>query len=1051
MKKIFTKLIGVTLGLAMAVGVGVGVAANNGKATMLDATEGDIVDTMTVASFDDAPSSYTTDGTEYSKTGPNSSVIYQATGITSGGNIRGNKAANTGNFNLRNSTTKDGYYVSRVRITESGGTMDPATSNRSVLIVGATVFAKITDATVPSGTQIIANEESAGTTLTFDNDDTSVAYFQFYSLKTSGTCTSASIEITWSVAASSATKHDLTYAVGAQGVYDGATTKTFSVAESGTHTVKTPAEVGISANQGYVFSTWSDGVNNYNPSSTYTMGTSNVTLTAQWVAGVALSYNGNGATSGSVTTTYVASGGTQIVANNGFNAPSGKQFKEWNTLSSGLGTPYNPGDEITNFTSPLELFAIWEDVTSVSFNATTDNTGATSIKKLDVTMTTSNGVLNNGSEYRIYKSATLTFTRDDNKKIGLIEFTGVSGNPISNLTATSGGTLTTNGNNGTWEGAASTVTFTASVAQARATLIVVHYHVGADVDLDKESLTLTVGGSSSTVGVSSVSGITNPSYEWSRTSGDDCVTLSNSTTSEVTIAPKGSVFAACGLTLTVNGDNLQAPVTREVSVFVARAISSANPYSIVEAKHAIDLNNEAYLNNAYVAGIVSQVDSYNSTYHSITYWISDDGTTANQLEAYGGLNLNGGNFSSIDDVEVGASVIITGTLKKHNSTYEFDLNNELVSYTAPTRVLTSIELSGTYPTEFLTGDVFSHGDMVVTARYDNGSTQVVTNQATFSGYDMSVAGEQEVTVSYEENEVTKTATYNITLTYVARSNFDLYQNNTVSEGDYIFYYNGRALKNTIVSNRADYVDISPVGNTISNYLDEIVWHIAKEGDYYTIYNAAVDGYLAATGSKNQAQILDNSNDDKAKWSITSDEGVFEFENLARSNSGSNPENKWLRNNGTSGWACYGTSTGGAFSLYRLNDVKVYLSNATAIHTLTDDILRLGSSIPVGAWNSIAATGTIEDYGVMIYKTSSLENIQHDNPVEYAYRNTEVAPAVGRKGDGNPPTADDGMYSFAVRMKVTNIDTVFCAASFVVVDGQYYFFNEQQVTARSLGA
>ncbi len=43
MKKIFTKLIGVTLGLAMAVGVGVGVVANNRKATMLDAEGTDTI------------------------------------------------------------------------------------------------------------------------------------------------------------------------------------------------------------------------------------------------------------------------------------------------------------------------------------------------------------------------------------------------------------------------------------------------------------------------------------------------------------------------------------------------------------------------------------------------------------------------------------------------------------------------------------------------------------------------------------------------------------------------------------------------------------------------------------------------------------------------------------------------------------------------------------------------------------------------------------------------------------------------------------------------
>lgn len=64
MKKIFTKLIGVTLGLAMAVGVGVGVAANNRKATMLDAANGD-----TLASGDftggSNPAGWTVNGNGY--------------------------------------------------------------------------------------------------------------------------------------------------------------------------------------------------------------------------------------------------------------------------------------------------------------------------------------------------------------------------------------------------------------------------------------------------------------------------------------------------------------------------------------------------------------------------------------------------------------------------------------------------------------------------------------------------------------------------------------------------------------------------------------------------------------------------------------------------------------------------------------------------------------------------------------------------------------------------------------------------------------------------
>ena len=60
MKKIFTKLIGVTLGLAMAVGVGVGVAANNRAATGLSAGE-EVYKSITflASNTEDSVNSYT--------------------------------------------------------------------------------------------------------------------------------------------------------------------------------------------------------------------------------------------------------------------------------------------------------------------------------------------------------------------------------------------------------------------------------------------------------------------------------------------------------------------------------------------------------------------------------------------------------------------------------------------------------------------------------------------------------------------------------------------------------------------------------------------------------------------------------------------------------------------------------------------------------------------------------------------------------------------------------------------------------------------------------
>ena len=112
-----------------------------------------------------------------------------------------------------------------------------------------------------------------------------------------------------------------------------------------------------------------------------------------------------------------------------------------------------------------------------------------------------------------------------------------------------------------------------------------------------------------------------------------------------------------------------------------KAGTPADPYDIANAKAAIDGNDG--VTDVCVAGIISQIDQYFDNYNSITYWISEDGTTTDQLQVYSGKDLEGAGFSSKDDVAIGATVVVRGDLKKHNSTYEFDKNNYLVEYTCP--------------------------------------------------------------------------------------------------------------------------------------------------------------------------------------------------------------------------------------------------------------------------------------------------------------------------------------------------------------------------------
>lgn len=108
--------------------------------------------------------------------------------------------------------------------------------------------------------------------------------------------------------------------------------------------------------------------------------------------------------------------------------------------------------------------------------------------------------------------------------------------------------------------------------------------------------------------------------------------------------------------------------------------TETNPLTVAEAFSLIDSQGSSTTNDCYVKGIISKVDNYNSTYKSITYWISEDGnTTGNQLQVYSGKGLNGADFASKDDLTTGKTVVIKGNLKKYNTTYEFDKTSSIIS------------------------------------------------------------------------------------------------------------------------------------------------------------------------------------------------------------------------------------------------------------------------------------------------------------------------------------------------------------------------------------
>ena len=113
-------------------------------------------------------------------------------------------------------------------------------------------------------------------------------------------------------------------------------------------------------------------------------------------------------------------------------------------------------------------------------------------------------------------------------------------------------------------------------------------------------------------------------------------------------------------------------------------------YTIAKARELIDAD-KGLSESVYVKGTVSQADEkLDPTYGSLSYYISDDGTTGNELQVYGGLSFEGKKFTSVDDIKVGDVVVVYGKLKKFGTTYELDKNNILISLNGKTTGITNI-------------------------------------------------------------------------------------------------------------------------------------------------------------------------------------------------------------------------------------------------------------------------------------------------------------------------------------------------------------------------
>ena len=175
--------------------------------------------------------------------------------------------------------------------------------------------------------------------------------------------------------------------------------------------------------------------------------------------------------------------------------------------------------------------------------------------------------------------------------------------------------------------------------------------------------------------------------------------------------------------------------------------------------------------NEAVTKVVVTLTAINANdYNSIKLYMASDDAFSQNIETF--------TVSPIPTSAGNMTITIPEAKRAANRYYkiEFDTKGTTSSngHTGVTKVeyyynqvssanLDHIVLGGTYQTEFYVGDTFTHDGLTVTAHYDDTSSLDVTTSATFSNPDMSTPGTKEITVSFEENSVTKTATYDITV------------------------------------------------------------------------------------------------------------------------------------------------------------------------------------------------------------------------------------------------------------------------------------------------
>ena len=134
--------------------------------------------------------------------------------------------------------------------------------------------------------------------------------------------------------------------------------------------------------------------------------------------------------------------------------------------------------------------------------------------------------------------------------------------------------------------------------------------------------------------------------------------------------------------------------------------------------------------------------------------------------------------------------------------------------------------------------------------------------------------------------------------------------------------------------------------------------------------------------------------------------------------------------------------------WRMKSVSVtYKGVSVSVNGIT---IRFGGLIAKSDWNALNTRWGIDDYGILLAQKTTMNQYHPGLTIAQAHKNGERRFTDIHKGSGDVPYFDGNNYKFSAKINITaSHSNVYCAAPYIVVDGEYYFLTQIEYSVNTL--